>query len=179
MSTQQLNPNQSSETSLVPTAPSEYLALSLPHSPQAVLHVQVTRLETSILSFLTTTDSLHGASLSALGSFVYAMPNVGSSLDSYSIYLLSSPYLRLSLCCHNHWPLAALSTFGAPLYRIIHRCRQHWLCDPSSQDRGTPDRKTNLYWMQCCLWKRHSRRWDHKHQGCRGWDYENSGWWEE
>lgn len=77
-------------TRLVPTTPSEYLALSLPHSPQAILHVQVTRLETSILSFLTTTNSLHGASLSSLGSFVYAMPNVGSSLDSHSTFPLSS-----------------------------------------------------------------------------------------
>ncbi|MCJ1409809.1 hypothetical protein MMC19_003892 [Ptychographa xylographoides] len=61
--------------SLPPTTQPKHLALPLPLSPHTTLHVRLTLLETSNLIFLTTTDYAGSSTSSALGSFVYAMPN--------------------------------------------------------------------------------------------------------
>lgn len=59
--------------SLVP----KQLSLPLPLSIHTALRLHLTQLETSNLIFLTTTDpSTSSSSTSALGSFVYAIPNV-------------------------------------------------------------------------------------------------------
>jgi hypothetical protein len=55
------------------------LSVPLPLSPHTNLHIQITHSGSSTLAFLTTTDSLNPASLSSLGSLVYAMPNVRPS----------------------------------------------------------------------------------------------------
>ncbi len=57
------------------------IALRLPASPHTTIHMHLTLLGTTILLFLTSTstDALSDSSaggLSALGSFVYAMPDV-------------------------------------------------------------------------------------------------------
>lgn len=56
------------------------LSIPLPLSPQITLHVQIKPLETSNLIFITTTDISKNPSISALGSFVYSMPNVCLSI---------------------------------------------------------------------------------------------------
>lgn len=66
--------NHSSQPS--PTLQPTHLAVPLPFSPHTTLHLQITRLETSTLIFLSSTDPSSSGSQSALGSFVYAMPNV-------------------------------------------------------------------------------------------------------
>ncbi|KAL8770984.1 MAG: hypothetical protein Q9209_003403 [Squamulea sp. 1 TL-2023] len=65
----------SSETSPSPTLHPKQVAIPLPLTPHTTLHLQITALETSNLIFLTSTDPSSSGSLSALGSFVYAMPN--------------------------------------------------------------------------------------------------------
>ncbi len=63
------------ETSPSPTLHPKQLAIPLPLTPHTTLHVQITTLDTSNLIFVTSTDPSSSGSLSALGSFVYAMPN--------------------------------------------------------------------------------------------------------
>ncbi|KAL8847010.1 MAG: hypothetical protein Q9221_007923 [Calogaya cf. arnoldii] len=65
----------STETSPSPTLHPKSLANPLPLTPHTTLHMQITTLETSNLIYLTSTDPSSSGSLSALGSFVYAMPN--------------------------------------------------------------------------------------------------------
>lgn len=70
------------------------ISLPLGLSPHITLHIQTTRLETSTRSFLTTTNPSASGSLSCLGSFVYAMPNVSilsfpSAICSYKNKILS------------------------------------------------------------------------------------------
>ncbi|MCJ1231236.1 hypothetical protein MMC12_007913 [Toensbergia leucococca] len=67
------------------------LSLPLPLSPHTTLHIQITRLETSLLVFLTTTDPSNSAYLSALGSFVYAMPNRFQVSEPLSTSLYAVP----------------------------------------------------------------------------------------
>lgn len=55
---------------------SKHLSFPLRLSPHITLHIQNTRLETSTRSFLTIANPSASGSLSCLGSFVYAMPNV-------------------------------------------------------------------------------------------------------
>ncbi|KAL9006310.1 MAG: hypothetical protein Q9188_000909 [Gyalolechia gomerana] len=71
-STTQASPNEPAPS---PTLHPKPLAIPLPFSPNTTLHIQITRLETSSLIFLTSTDPSTSSSLSALGSFVYAVPN--------------------------------------------------------------------------------------------------------
>lgn len=57
------------------TAPKD-LSFPLRLSPHTTLHIQLTLLATSTLILLTTRTQSSSSSSSALGSFVYAMPNV-------------------------------------------------------------------------------------------------------
>lgn len=66
-------------TAVVRTTAPKQLSIPLPLSAHTTLHIQTTCLETSSLTFLTTTDPSTAGSLSSLGSFVYAMPNVRSA----------------------------------------------------------------------------------------------------
>lgn len=59
-----------------PTLQPHHLSIPLPLSPHTTLHLQITTLATSVMVFITTTDPSSSSSLSSLGSFVYAMPNV-------------------------------------------------------------------------------------------------------
>ena len=63
---------------------SKQISLPLLLSPHITLHIQTSRLENSTRSFLTTTNPSTSGSLSFLGSFVYAMPNVSILLFSTS-----------------------------------------------------------------------------------------------
>ncbi|KAF6217622.1 hypothetical protein HO133_006724 [Letharia lupina] len=68
-------PTATAATSASPTLHPQQLSVPLPLSPHTTLHVQITPLQTSTMVFLTTTDPSSTSSLSALGSFVYSMPN--------------------------------------------------------------------------------------------------------
>jgi hypothetical protein len=59
------------------------LSFPLPHAPQTSTHLHLTNHRTSLLVFLTTSSADAAVAAAALGSFVYAMPNV-----SFSFYLL-------------------------------------------------------------------------------------------
>ncbi|MCJ1283063.1 hypothetical protein MMC26_002390 [Xylographa opegraphella] len=76
---------------LPPSAPAKHIALPLPRFPHTTLHIRLTRLETSNLIFLTTTDHATSSSSSALGSFVCAMPNRLDQSDPLSTALLPVP----------------------------------------------------------------------------------------
>lgn len=74
---QQLDLNQIQRpTSTQPMAKPKHLSVPLPLSPHTNLHIQINQHGSSILAFITTTDLSSTGSLSPLGSFVYAMPNV-------------------------------------------------------------------------------------------------------
>lgn len=60
-----------------PSAKSTILALPLQLTPHTTLHIQLTSHATCTIIFITTSDPSTASSLSALGSFIYAMPNVG------------------------------------------------------------------------------------------------------
>lgn len=83
---------------LPPSVHSKYIALPLPLSPHTTLHIRMTRLETANMVFLTTTDYSAPSTTSALGSFVYAMPNVSypSFFRKPSGHLTSMHLQRLS-----------------------------------------------------------------------------------
>ncbi|KAM0798819.1 hypothetical protein BDR22DRAFT_791515, partial [Usnea florida] len=55
------------------------------------LHIQITSLEKSTMVFLTTTDPASSSSLSALGSFVYSMPNRLKPSETLSTPLYAAP----------------------------------------------------------------------------------------
>ena len=63
------------ESFLTVPAPTER-SIPLRLSPNTTLHIQLTILATSTLILLTTRSQSSSSSNSALGSFVYAMPNV-------------------------------------------------------------------------------------------------------
>ncbi|KAL8926017.1 MAG: hypothetical protein Q9208_003158 [Pyrenodesmia sp. 3 TL-2023] len=65
------------------------IAVPLPYSPHTTLHIQITRLETSNLVFITSTDPSSSGSRSALGSFVYALPNRHQPSDPLCTVLYS------------------------------------------------------------------------------------------
>lgn len=52
------------------------LAVDLPHSPGLRLNLHLTILATSVMLFLTSTSTEGASGAAALGSFVYAMPDV-------------------------------------------------------------------------------------------------------
>jgi len=56
------------------------LAIDLPHSPGLRLNVHLTILANCIMLFLTSTSSETGPGAVSMGSFVYALPDVGHSL---------------------------------------------------------------------------------------------------
>ncbi|KAI4207703.1 MAG: hypothetical protein LQ348_000497 [Seirophora lacunosa] len=88
-SSQLASTNHSSQPS--PTLNPTHLAVPLPFSPHTTLHLQITRLETSTLIFLSSTDPSSSGSQSALGSFVYAMPNRYQPSDPLCTALYSLP----------------------------------------------------------------------------------------
>ncbi|KAL9605566.1 MAG: hypothetical protein Q9179_001224 [Wetmoreana sp. 5 TL-2023] len=75
----------------LPTLHPKQLAIPFPSIPHTTLHLQITRLETSNMIFMTSTDPSSRGSLSALGSFVYAMPNRLNPSDSLCTALYSLP----------------------------------------------------------------------------------------
>ena len=104
------------------------LARPLPLSPSTTLHVQTTSFETSNLIFLTTTTSTTTTnaptSLSALGSFVYAMPNVRFLLLSPLTDNLTNTSATASEPKHNRTHL--YSIVCTPLeHRFRHARRAH------------------------------------------------------
>ena len=52
------------------------LAISLPHNPGTRIHLHLTVLASSVMLFLTSSSIEAGQSGAAMGSFVYAMPDV-------------------------------------------------------------------------------------------------------
>lgn len=121
-----------------PTFHPAHIAVPLPYSPHTTLHCQITRLETSNLIFLTSCDSSSGSSQTALGSFVYALPNVCSPL----LTRLSSPQHIITKRG------LEIPAFRSPLYRPLFPSQQHRLRDPRSEDLGPKDREAPLCWMQ-------------------------------
>ncbi|MCJ1358994.1 MAG: hypothetical protein MMC33_008994 [Icmadophila ericetorum] len=75
-----------------PSLHPKHIAIPLRLTPHTTLHIQLTQLETSNLIFLTTTDPSNSNALSALGSFVYAMPNRLNPSESISTPLHSVPH---------------------------------------------------------------------------------------
>jgi hypothetical protein len=60
------------------------LALDLPHSPGTRINLHLTVLAKSVLLFLTSTSPDAGQQAAAMGSFVYAMPDVSAESRSAS-----------------------------------------------------------------------------------------------
>ena len=123
---------------LPPSVHAKYIALPLPLSPHTTFHIRITHLETSNMIFLTTTDYSASAGTSALGSFVYAMPNV------------SHPsFPEIASIASNEYGYTALK----PIRRFQHSpvpCpKQYRLRDPSCQNLGPENRETYICWMQC------------------------------
>ena len=80
-------PNQQSDEpaapgliSIQPTLHPQHQSFPLPLTPHTTLHLQTTRLSTSTLIFLTTTDPSTPPSTAPLGSFIYAIPNVSPAI---------------------------------------------------------------------------------------------------
>ena len=62
------------------------ISLPLPLTPHTTLHIKLSLLEKNTVVFLTSTDYSTSGTSSPLGSFVYAMPNVGYCLLDYLLY---------------------------------------------------------------------------------------------
>lgn len=56
-------------------------AISLPNSPGTRIYLHLTVLTSSVMLFLTSTSVDAGQSGAAMGSFVYAMPDVRNTVD--------------------------------------------------------------------------------------------------
>ena len=102
-------PTATSPDRVSPSLHPKHLFLPLPLSPHTTLHLQITALTTSTLVFITTTDPSTTSSLSALGSFVYSMPNVKQSPPNLPRFTATN--LRVQ----RFQPTEALST---PLYAV-------------------------------------------------------------
>ena len=62
------------------------LSIALPHSPDTRIRLHLTIHKLSLLLFLTTTSVESASAAPSVGSFVYAIPNVGLTLH-YSCLL--------------------------------------------------------------------------------------------
>ena len=79
----------------ISTAAPKDFSFPLRLSPHTTLHIQLTSLATSTLIFLTTKSPASPSSASALGSFVYAMPNVRwLKRQSPSLFALGSNFVE-------------------------------------------------------------------------------------
>ncbi|EME86277.1 uncharacterized protein MYCFIDRAFT_82199 [Pseudocercospora fijiensis CIRAD86] len=67
------------------------LAIDLPRSPGMRVNIHLTVLAASIVLFLTTTSAELGSAPSAMGSFVYAMPDRYNPAQPMSTTLYSAP----------------------------------------------------------------------------------------
>lgn len=65
-----------------PSAKPIELAIPLPHAPGSRIHIHLTVLATAIMVFLTNTSYESTGTAAAMGSFVYAMPDVRHAIDS-------------------------------------------------------------------------------------------------
>lgn len=114
------------------------LARPLPLSPHTTLHIQTTSLATSNLIFLTTTTTPEAtSSLSALGSFVYAMPNV----RSFRIFVRLQLLLLQFTVQHDSFPLLPQPRFW------LSRLTNH----PQRCSAQTPPISTALYKVQSSI----------------------------
>lgn len=73
------------------------LAIDLPHSPGLRLNVHLTILANCIMLFLTSTSSETGPGAVSMGSFVYALPDVGHSLLLLLLLLKERSFLKSKL----------------------------------------------------------------------------------
>lgn len=64
-----------------PSAKAIELSFPLPKAPETKIHMRLTINTTSLLLFLTTVYGGDAPTAAPLGSFVYALPDVGSSLS--------------------------------------------------------------------------------------------------
>ncbi len=94
------------------------LSAPIPLHSNVTLHVRITRLETSTMVFVTTSDPSNSSSLSALGSYVYSMPNVCTAC-----YVHSN--------ANGHTAFKALRTFK---YSALLFARKHRLYNKTGQD---------------------------------------------
>lgn len=98
-------------TAVAPTSSTKQLSIPLLLSAYTTLHIQTTCLETSTLTFLTTTDPSTAGSLSSLGSFVYAMPNVRPVfIPPFSLHSSLMSYLQKLNYGQRFQPSEPLST---------------------------------------------------------------------
>jgi len=125
---------------LPPSIHSKYIALPLPLSPHTTLHIRITRLETSNMIFLTITDYSASSTTSALGSFVYAMPNV--SYPSFS---------KIAFMASNKYAPTAPESFGCLQHRSLPRPKQYRPRNSSCQNSGSKDLETYVCRVQCYL----------------------------
>lgn len=100
----------------------------------------MTRLETANMVFLTTTDYSAPSTTSALGSFVYAMPNV-----SYP------SFFRKAFRASNKDAPTAPESFGCLQHRSLPRPKQYRPRNPSCQNLGSKNIKTYICRVQCHL----------------------------
>jgi hypothetical protein len=109
------------------------LSFPLPKAPQTRIHLRLTINATSLLLFLTTIDGGEGATNAALGSFVYALPDV-------SKVIMSLPTLAvniLGLISDPENPSGPNAFHSAVHIRIYHRLHKSFSQAPSKEDGHT------------------------------------------
>ena len=81
-----------------PSAKSTILALPLQLTPHTTLHIQLTSHATCTIIFITTSDPSASSLLSAMGSFIYAIPNVscGSLDERHEFWYAQFAHIALS-----------------------------------------------------------------------------------
>lgn len=83
--------NQAATSTMDPSFRPLELSFPLPKASHTTLHAHLTFLTTSTMLFLTTTAlGESSSSLATMGSFVYAIPDVGSAAFNFPFYAMSS-----------------------------------------------------------------------------------------
>ena len=129
------------------------LSFPLRLSPYTTLHIQLTLLATSTLILLTTRTQSSSSSNSALGSFVYAMPNVPLPVldisHAFTFLLCMLPKIRickLLIFCRDSASRTRLSTVIHP---TLCTSIQHRICYSCCKDHREENEETYIRWLQC------------------------------
>lgn len=111
-------------------------SFTFPKIPYKRVHVHLTLLSAAIMVFLTTTNVNEGNATSALGSFVYAMPDVCTLLLFPLIVSLGLTRLEADRYVEYY------------LHEPILRAFQYRLCHPDGKTAGTKAEDSRLCGLQ-------------------------------
>jgi len=99
------------------------LSVALPHSPDTRIRLHLTIHKLSLLLFLTTTSVESASTTASVGSFVYAIPNVGLSFDLSCLLVILAGWVSHLTCKKN---LSASTPLRSPSAHLCTPIVPRW-----------------------------------------------------